>query len=158
MAHAAIRAGSDVVIGHHAHICKGIEVFRGRPIYHGLGNFVTPSRSLSTDPKENSSPERLAWAKRRKQIFGFEPDPSMPNYNFHPESRNTLIAKVVVSQDGVVSAGFVPCYIDQQVRPEPLARDAGGEQVLDYLKTITAEAGFKTTFTWNDAGDEVLVA
>jgi hypothetical protein len=84
LTHAAVNAGADVVLGHYAHICKGIEVYRGKPIYHGLGNFVTPGRSLSIDPKENQSPERLLWAKRRRQIFGFEPDPSMPNYAFIP--------------------------------------------------------------------------
>jgi poly-gamma-glutamate capsule biosynthesis protein CapA/YwtB (metallophosphatase superfamily) len=158
LTHAAVNAGADVVIGHHAHICKGVEVYRGKPIYHGLGNFVTPGRSLSIDPKENESPERLLWAKRRRQIFGFEPDPSMPNYAFHPESRNTMIARVQLTKDGIVRAGYIPCYIDQQVRPEPLTRDNGGQQVFDYMATISAEAGFKTEFAWNDAGDEVLVS
>jgi hypothetical protein len=158
LTHAAINAGADVVIGHHAHICKGIEVYRGKPIYHGLGNFVTPGRSLSTDPKENQSPERLLWAKRRKQIFGFEPDPSMPNYAFHPESRNTMIARVELTRDGVVQAGYIPCFIDQQVRPEPVTRDNGGQQVLDYIAAITDEAGLKTQFAWSPAGDEVLVS
>ena len=41
----------------------------------------------------------------------------MPNYAFHPESRNTMIARVELTQDGVVQAGYIPCYIDQQVRP-----------------------------------------
>src|SRR5215471_8784982 len=149
LTHAAINAGADIVIGHHAHICKGVEVYRGKPIFHGLGNFVTPSRSLSEDPAKNNSPERLAWAKRRKKLFGFEPDPSMPNYLFHPESRNTMIAKVVVSAQGVVRAGFVPCYIDQQVRPVPMSRDNGGQAVADYMAAIAAEAGLKTEFAWN---------
>ena len=37
VAHAAIDAGADVVFGHHAHIMRGIENYRGRPIFHGLG-------------------------------------------------------------------------------------------------------------------------
>jgi poly-gamma-glutamate synthesis protein (capsule biosynthesis protein) len=158
LCHEAVNAGADVVLGHHAHICKGIEIYRGKPIYHGLGNFVTPTRALSSDPSENASPERLAWARRRKQLFGFEPDPSMPNYAFHPESRNTLIARIVVSVDGIRRAGFIPCYIDDQVRPRPVCRGAGGEPILDYFAAITAEAGFNTHFTWNDVGDEVLIS
>jgi poly-gamma-glutamate synthesis protein (capsule biosynthesis protein) len=158
LCHEAVNAGADVVLGHHAHICKGIEIYRGKPIYHGLGNFVTPTRALSSDPSENASPERLAWARRRKQLFGFEPDPSMPNYAFHPESRNTLIARIVVSVDGIRRAGFMPCYIDDQVRPRPVCRGAGGEPILDYFAAITAEAGFNTHFTWNDVGDEVLIS
>ena len=158
LTHAAINAGADVVLGHHAHICKGVEVYRGKPIYHGLGNFVTPGRSLSTDPAENQNPERLLWAKRRKQIFGFEPDPSMPNYAFHPESRNTMIARVEITREGIVQAGYIPCFIDQQVRPVPVTRADGGQQVFDYIATITAEAGLQTQFAWNETGDVVLVS
>src|SRR5207248_10151591 len=139
LAHAAVNAGADVVIGHHAHICKGIEMYRGKPIYHGLGNFVTPSRSLSLDPRENPSPERLAWAKRRRELFGFEPDPTMPTYPFHPDSRNTMIARVALAPDGAIQAGYIPCYIDRQVRPEPVTRTgACGQQVFDYIAAITA--------------------
>lgn len=158
LTHATVNAGADIVVGHHAHICKGVEVYKGKPIFHGLGNFVTPSLSLSTDPAKNNSPERLAWAKRRKKLFGFEPDPNMPNYAFHPESRNTMIAKVVVSGDGVVRAGFVPCYIDQQVRPVPVSRENGGQAVFDYMAGIAAEVGLKTEFAWNEDGTEVVVS
>lgn len=37
---AAIDAGADLVLGHHQHILKAIEVYKGRFIFHGLGNFV----------------------------------------------------------------------------------------------------------------------
>ena len=40
VAHAAIEAGADVVIGHHPHIVQGVEVYRGRPVFYALGNFV----------------------------------------------------------------------------------------------------------------------
>ena len=39
-AHAAIDAGADVVIGHHAHILQGIEYYNGGVIVYGLGNFA----------------------------------------------------------------------------------------------------------------------
>ncbi len=39
-AHAAIDAGADIVIGHHAHVVQPIESYRGRKIIYGLGNFV----------------------------------------------------------------------------------------------------------------------
>ncbi|HEY1934081.1 MAG TPA: CapA family protein [Acetobacteraceae bacterium] len=39
IAHAAIDAGADVVIGHGPHYSLPIEVYRGKPIYYGLGSF-----------------------------------------------------------------------------------------------------------------------
>jgi poly-gamma-glutamate synthesis protein (capsule biosynthesis protein) len=38
--HAAVDAGADVVIGHHPHVPQGVEVYRGKPIFYSLGNFV----------------------------------------------------------------------------------------------------------------------
>ncbi len=37
--HAAIDAGADVVIGHGPHHSLPVELYKGRPIYYGLGNF-----------------------------------------------------------------------------------------------------------------------
>jgi poly-gamma-glutamate synthesis protein (capsule biosynthesis protein) len=40
LAHAAIEAGADMVIGNHAHWAGALEVYEGRPIWYALGNFV----------------------------------------------------------------------------------------------------------------------
>jgi hypothetical protein len=153
VARAAIDAGAHVVFGHHAHIMRGVEVYRGRPIFHGLGNFVTVTHALT--PTGNDSAERAAWARRRVELYGFAPDPNMPYYPFHPESRNTVIAVCRFTIDGVASAGFVPCWIDDAGRPVPLSRVDGGDGVADYVARISRAAGLDTVFAWN--GDEVVL-
>jgi hypothetical protein len=40
MAHAAIDAGADLVIGNHPHWAQGMEVYKGKPIWYALGNFT----------------------------------------------------------------------------------------------------------------------
>jgi poly-gamma-glutamate synthesis protein (capsule biosynthesis protein) len=40
MAHAAINAGADLVIGNHPHWAEAMEVYKGKPIWYALGNFV----------------------------------------------------------------------------------------------------------------------
>ena len=39
IAHAAIDAGADVVIGHGPHYSLPVEIYNGKPIYYGLGSF-----------------------------------------------------------------------------------------------------------------------
>ena len=39
-AHAAVDAGADILVGGHAHWPKGIEVYEGKPIFYGVGNFL----------------------------------------------------------------------------------------------------------------------
>ena len=38
--HALIEAGADVIIGHHPHSVQAVEVYRGKPIFYSLGNFL----------------------------------------------------------------------------------------------------------------------
>jgi hypothetical protein len=40
MGKAAIDAGADLVIGNHPHWAEGMEVYKGKPIWYALGNFV----------------------------------------------------------------------------------------------------------------------
>src|SRR5207247_3698225 len=40
LARAMIDAGADMVIGNHAHWVGAMEVYKGRPIWYALGNFV----------------------------------------------------------------------------------------------------------------------
>ena len=40
IAHAAIDAGANLVIGHHPHVPQGIEMYNGGLIFYSLGNFI----------------------------------------------------------------------------------------------------------------------
>ena len=151
VAHAAIDAGADVILSHHAHILRGIEVYKGKPVYHGLGNFVTVTQALSTTGVSDPN----AWAVRRKQLFGFEPDPNTPEYPFHPESRLTLLARITLDDRGQLTAGFVPCVINERSQPEVVGQDERGARVLDYVERISREAGLSSRFSWR--GDEVAI-
>ena len=147
LAKAAIDAGADIVVGHHAHILRGVEVYKGRPIYHGLGNFVTVTRALNIDG--NPSPKRLEWARRRKELFGFEPDPNYPTYPFHPEARNTMIAVCEISAGSVCKAGFIPCWVNAKGQPEICGNDMRGRAVASYVEQITKKASLRTHFEWD---------
>ncbi len=39
IAHAAIEAGADIVIGHGPHYSLPVEIYQGKPIFYGLGSF-----------------------------------------------------------------------------------------------------------------------
>lgn len=40
-AHRVIDEGADVVVGHGPHHLRGLEMYRGRPVFHSLGNIVS---------------------------------------------------------------------------------------------------------------------
>jgi uridine kinase len=43
--HSLIDIGVDVIHGHHSHVPQGYEVYKDRPIFYGLGNFVVDVES-----------------------------------------------------------------------------------------------------------------
>ena len=40
LAKSCIDAGVDIVMGHHPHVLQGVEMYKGKPIFYSLGNFV----------------------------------------------------------------------------------------------------------------------
>lgn len=151
IAHAAIDAGADVVVGHHAHILRGIEFHRGKPIFHGLGNGCVVTRALSPD---TSDPGRADWARRRREIFGFTPDPAYFLAPFHPEAVNGMLGCVRLQADGTLRAGFAPLHVDPPGRPRSCT-DAEARDVVRYVEEITVTAGlaplateFRDGFAW----------
>jgi len=49
IAHQAIDAGADVIIGHHPHVLQGIERYAKGIIFYSLGNFTFASKSTMAD-------------------------------------------------------------------------------------------------------------
>lgn len=137
IAHAAIDAGADAVISHHAHIVRGIEFYRRRPIFHGLGNGCVVTNALSPD---QDHPGRADWARRRKALFGFEPDPAYTLAPFHPEAVNAMIGRLVRRADGTLGVGIIPVHVEAPGRPV-LASGARAREIADYIERITVEAG-----------------
>ena len=43
-----IDAGADMVVGHHAHVLQGIEMYKDKPIIYNLGNFIFNKVELDT--------------------------------------------------------------------------------------------------------------
>jgi poly-gamma-glutamate capsule biosynthesis protein CapA/YwtB (metallophosphatase superfamily) len=135
VARAAIAAGADAILGHHAHILKGIECIEGRPVFHSLCNFATDLRM---------TPEHAARPSFREiQKLGEDWEPDFDSlYNFPPASRLSMIARLVIREGSVREAGFVPLFIGRDAVPRALtAQDARFAELLDYLRAITAEAG-----------------
>lgn len=134
---AAIDAGADIVIGHHAHIVRGIESYRGKPIFHGLGNGCVVTRALS--PAQDH-PARAEWAERRKALFGFEPDPAYTLAPFHPQAVNAMLGSVIVRGDGRLEVAIVPVDVVPPGRPV-LAAGARAAEIADYIARIGTDAG-----------------
>ena len=72
LAHAAIDAGADVVAGHGSHFTRGIEIYKGKPIFYSLGNFIAENEVLSLLPEQMYDFYGLGNENNTADIYGDE--------------------------------------------------------------------------------------
>jgi poly-gamma-glutamate synthesis protein (capsule biosynthesis protein) len=148
LAEAALDAGADVVVGHHAHILRGLERRSGRALFHGLGNGCVVTRALSPSQQH---PARAAWARKRRELFGFEPDPRYELAPFHPEAVHGALGVVRQEADGQLRMGVIPVLVEPPGRPVCVS-DARAPDVITYLDRIGALAGLPA-LQWRREGE-----
>jgi poly-gamma-glutamate capsule biosynthesis protein CapA/YwtB (metallophosphatase superfamily) len=149
VARAAIAAGADAILGHHAHILKGIETIDGRPVFYSLCNFAT---DLRMTPEHAARP---SFREIQKLGENWEPDFNSL-YNFPPASRLSMIARLQISAGRIREAGFLPVHIGRDAVPRIVTpADPRFGEVLDYLGAVTREASLNGRFTTR--ADRVVV-
>ena len=105
LARQIIDAGADMVIGNHAHWAGAMEVYKGKPIWYALGNFVF-DQTWSEPTMEGITLEltfrgdRLVQAKMRPHIIL---DKAQPNFL---DERGD--GKIVMGQVYEASKGILP--------------------------------------------------
>lgn len=60
-AHAAIDAGADVFVSSGPHILRGIEIYKGKPIFYSLANFIFEPETILYQPAESYDSQGLPW-------------------------------------------------------------------------------------------------
>ncbi|MFD6568097.1 CapA family protein [Micromonospora profundi] len=153
IARLVIDAGADVVLGHHHHMWRGMEFYRGKPIWYGLGHhlFDLPDieKRIAADgdaippigPADDAGLDRYSGSYRLGHRAGY---PLLP---FHPDGRLTGVAIVRAGRAGVGAVGFAPAVINQANEPIAVAPDSDeGRRVLDYLKECCTSQGLRVRF------------
>ena len=155
MCYAALDAGADIIFAHHHHVLKGVELYKGKPIYHGLGNFVCVTYAMTAG--YNDTPEMIAYLKQRAKEGRGDGHYEVPFYPWSEPSRYTMIAKVMANKDGVTECGFIPCYIEKSGNIVVKTRDHGGQKVLDFILRQTDGANLNAALRWSDDGSYVIM-
>ena len=82
VAQAAFDAGADLILGHHAHVPKAIEVFGGKTCFYSLSNFIM-----------TSSPKVTGGADEFRRNYGVPLDPAYPNMPYGVDGKRSLVPR-----------------------------------------------------------------
>ncbi len=146
-ARAFVDAGADMFIGHGPHILRPIEIYRGKPIFYSLANFIFQNETVELQPHDNYAAYGLGhddhpghFQDVRIDAAG---DSSFPAGKGFWES----VVPVVEFEDGSlkevrlhpITLGF---QLPRPVRGRPMLADSVlGEEVLQGLAELSAEYG-----------------
>jgi poly-gamma-glutamate capsule biosynthesis protein CapA/YwtB (metallophosphatase superfamily) len=157
-----IDQGADIVVGHHHHVLRGMEWYKGKPIMYGLGHFVFDVR---LDWSEEEWEKKIQDANPVHQVEQQEVTPGprkgWPLLPFHEDARLTTMAWATVNRSGVESIGFLPCRLTPDGLVNPLRLNSPeGEEVVNYLQkcnqTQRLPSRFVTEGAVNLAGFDTL--
>jgi poly-gamma-glutamate synthesis protein (capsule biosynthesis protein) len=109
-AHAAIDAGADVILGHHGHVIKGIEYYRGKPVFYSLGNVTLLPRGDAGEPLTADG---------------------------RVDAQQTMIAKLTIEGGEISRVAVIPCWLDLRLEPEVIPPgDPRFADSLAYLRRV----------------------
>jgi len=104
LGHAAIDAGADMVIGNHPHWAGAVEIYKGKPIWYALGNFVF-DQSWSEPTMEGITLEltfegaRLVQVRMRPHLIL---DKAQPNFMDPAGSGAVVMGQVFAASKGLL--------------------------------------------------------
>lgn len=150
-ARAAIDAGADLIIGHHAHILKPVEIYKDKVIIYSLANFALEEPGAFAENLD------LYNSLSYKELQDLNPDwKKAPHRAMPADSYKTMMARIVISERRIQGISFLPTQIDEKANPQILqANDPRFQEIVTYLQDITRDQKIDTLYEVK--GNEVFI-
>ncbi len=167
-ARACIDNGADIYFGHGWHRTLGIEIYKGKPIFYGVGNFFAQSEFLDRVPSDSYE----SWGHDPDRLTTFNPaaEPLHPHLD-EPTWWSTVLFELKMSAHRVSEIRLHPVSLGRDAQSGKVARPVGtGAQrktdgrpftaaapdaaiILERIKTMSAALG--TTIRLHETDREV---
>ncbi len=150
-AHAMIDAGADVFLIHGPHVLRGIEIYKGKPIFYSLANFIFQNETLLRLPYENYERYKLG---PNKHVADFNDT----RYNFdkrgfpaRAENWESIIAVPQWKKEKLTELKLYPITLgyghSRPARGRPKFADRDSSiKIIDHLKKYSEPFGTKIDF------------
>lgn len=166
VAHAIIDSGADLIVGHHPHILKAVETYKGKVIFYSIGNFARGSNRAHWGDKDrlrrqgrhrtmsdNYQYTALRLQRAQPSLYGSADD--YDSADTTDDTVKTVIVKAVINDQSISRVSFFPTWIvNDRTQPLPLDHsDPRFSEVIEYLDWASSD--FPHRFTVD--GNEVVI-
>lgn len=140
LARRLIDAGAHAIIGHGPHILRGIELYRNRPIFYSLGNFVH-NLATASFPVELYEQQGMPLSSTPADLYDV-----MPSYNIKPHYWESVVAQFSFAAGELATLELHPIAmgygLPRSRRGTPMLADAeDGARILSRLDDLSRPFG-----------------
>jgi poly-gamma-glutamate capsule biosynthesis protein CapA/YwtB (metallophosphatase superfamily) len=144
--HAEVEAGADIIVMHGAPLLHGVEIYRGRPIFYDLGNFifnVPPTLTYIDEPMSwESVVASLQFKGKRLQSISFRPIVLNPIGEGEPDIHNAYANNQFLDTRGLPSpptgarAGYILQRLADASKPFGTVLEINGDMAEIKLNAV----------------------
>jgi len=153
VAHAAIDAGADMFVGHGPHVLRGIEIYKGAPIFYSLANFIFQNETVELQPADNYEAQGLGDRDRPGQFQDARIVQMRGGFPADPAYWESVLATTNYEEGALKEVRLYPITLGhglpRSVRGRPLLAGADdARRILEHLAELSAPFG--TTISIED--------
>lgn len=142
---ACIDAGADAMIGHGPHELRGIEIYKNKPIFYSLGNFIFQTETVSLQPYDANYNRGLPLDTKVAAYMDNRSKNGTVGYAAMPEIWKAVMAGLTVEDGKVTQVVLHPICLgmgtarSRQGWPKLDVKE--GEETLRYLSGLSEAYG-----------------
>ncbi len=145
-ARAMIDAGADIVVGHGPHVLRGIEIYKGKPVFYSLGDFIFQNETLLRLPSENYERYQLPDTAHVADFNDARYDFDKKGFPTRPEIWESVIAVPAWKAKELISIKLYPITLGfskaRTVRGRPMfANRELSKKIIEDLKRLSKPFG-----------------
>lgn len=107
-AHRCIDLGVHAIIGHGPHLLRGIEIYKERPIFYSLGNFILHNENIPYAPEEFYATYGLTSEATMHELFKVRSKNFTRGLQTKPEMFETIIPYWIMERGKLIHLEILP--------------------------------------------------
>ena len=115
--HAFIDAGASLVLGGGCHQLKGIELYKGKPVFYSLGNFIYQNEFVDVLPPDFMDKYKLPYTTTAREAIAYRKSKAKNGGQQSKENFLSVLPRVVMEGGQCISIEMLPISLGyEQVR------------------------------------------
>ncbi|MBB2203042.1 CapA family protein [Gluconacetobacter tumulisoli] len=153
----AIDEGADIVAAHGPHLLRGMEIYKGKPIFYSLGNFIGQNELVERLPAESHAVNRVDIDLTPHRVYKARSNDDAKGFPAEQRFWETVMPICTFHDGRVASIEIHPITLNlgpsAHTRGVPaLAQGKEGQRILEHFAALSAPFGTHFETHGDDAG------